>query len=44
MITAMVLLDGPARKAEEGVVVKTRMVNYDDNNEDDNINDNCEGW
>ena len=36
MITAMVLLDGPARKAEEGVVVKIRVVDYDDNTEDDN--------
>ena len=44
MITAMVLLDGPARKAEEGVVVKIRMMDYDDNNEDDKINDNSEGW
>ena len=36
MITAMVLLDGPARKAEEGVVLKIRMMDHEDNNEDDN--------
>ena len=40
----MWLLDGPARKAEEGVDVKIRMVDHEDNNEDDNINNNCEGW
>ena len=44
MITTMVLFEGPARKAEEGVVVKIRMMDYDDNNEDDKINDNSEGW
>ena len=36
IIICIVLLDGPARKAEEDVVVKTRMVSYEDNNEDDN--------
>ena len=44
IIKCIVLLEGPARKAEEGVVVKIRMMDYDDNNEDDNINDNCGGW
>ena len=32
MITAMVLFEGPARKAEEGVVVKIRMMDYEDDN------------
>ena len=34
-IICIVLLEGPARKAEEGVVVKIRMVDYDDNSGDD---------
>ena len=36
IIICIVLLEGPARKAEEGVVVKIRMVDFDDNTQDDN--------
>ena len=35
IIICIVLLEGPARKAEEGVVVKIRRVDYEDNSEDD---------
>ena len=41
IIICIVLLEGPARKVEEGGVVKIRMVDYDDNSEDDNY---PEGW
>ena len=36
IIICIVLLEGPARKAKEGVVVKIRMVDFDGNTQDDN--------
>ena len=36
IIICIVLLEGPARRAEEGVVVKVRMVDFEENTQDDN--------
>ena len=36
IIICIVLLEGPARKAEQGVVVKTRIVDFEENTQDDN--------
>ena len=35
IIKCIVLMEGPARKAEQGVVVKIRIVGHDDNSGDD---------
>ena len=39
IIICKVLLEGPAKKAEEGVVVKIRMVDFEYNTQDDNNDD-----